>query len=67
MKGHQITHVFICEALVVLLMSCTGAMEAAWAPVHEVFAFPLKPCGPTCQGDAGPAVAGQNSQHLPWL
>lgn len=67
MKGDQIIHVFICEALVVLLMSYTGVMEAVWAHVHQVLAFPLKEGGPTCQGDAGPAVTGQNSWHLPWL
>lgn len=56
MKGDQIIHVFICEALVVLFVSVAGGMEAIWARMHHGFHVPIKAlwprvwrrCWPSC-------------------
>lgn len=42
-------------------------MKASGLRHARVFAFHSTPRGPACRGGAGPAVAGQSSQLLPWL
>lgn len=64
MKGDQIIHVFICEALAVLFVSLTEGMEAVWAQTRRGFCVHLKAM---CWGGAGPAVAGQSSRLPPRL
>lgn len=64
MKGDQIIHIFICEALAVLFASLTGGMEAVWAQTRQGFRVRLKAA---CWGGAGPAVAGQSSRLPPRL
>lgn len=64
-KGDQIIHIFICEALVVLLISCTRAMAAVWALDAPSVHLPLKAlrphmpgrCWPSCDRAEFPAPA----------
>lgn len=54
MKGDQIIHVFICEALAVLFMSLTSGMEAVWAQMRQGFHIPFKAPWPCVLGRCWP-------------
>lgn len=79
-KGDQIIHIFICEALVVLLMSCTRAMAAVWALDAPSVHLPLKAlwphmpgrCWPSCDRAEFPAPAmavgsGASPSTMHWV
>ena len=66
MKGDQIIHVFICEALAVLFMSLTGGMEAVWAQMHQGFHVPLKAAWPRVLGRCWPGC-GRAALPAPFM
>jgi len=54
-KGDQIIHVFICEALAVLFMSLMGGLEAVWAQMRQGFHTPVKAPWPSVSGRCWPS------------